>query len=197
MLFILFSLVFSFFVINSRNSLHSILSLIILFLISFFFLILLEVEFLAFSFIIVYVGAIAVLFLFVIMMFDLKIKENVLTIFPSGVLVYFLTFIYFFEIFLTINQSPFELFFNCFNIFEFNYILWYSSINGLNNIHLIGNVLYTHFFIYFLMAGFILFIAIIASVMLTISFKKNFIKKENLFLQISRKHYNTFSFFKK
>ena len=62
------SIIFSFFVIISKNPVHSILSLILVFFNAAGLLIVLGAEFLAMLFIIVYVGAVAVLFLFVIMM---------------------------------------------------------------------------------------------------------------------------------
>jgi NADH-quinone oxidoreductase subunit J len=60
----------------SRNPVHSVFFLILVFLHIGFFLLLLNVEFLAFLLFIVYLGAIAVLFLFVIMMFNIHILES-------------------------------------------------------------------------------------------------------------------------
>ena len=70
--------------ISVRNPVHSVLGLVSVFLVSAALLFCLEVEFLAFSFIIVYVGAIAILFLFVVMMLDIKIGDTDLTILKYG-----------------------------------------------------------------------------------------------------------------
>lgn len=73
--FCVLSLIFSFFIIISKNPIHSILYLILVFCCVTFILIALGVEFIAITFLIVYVGAIAVLFLFVVMMLNIKILE--------------------------------------------------------------------------------------------------------------------------
>ena len=65
-LFATFAIIFAFFVITSKNPIHSILSLILVFFNTAVLLIILGAEFLAMLFVIVYVGAVAVLFLFVI-----------------------------------------------------------------------------------------------------------------------------------
>ena len=74
-IFCLLALFCSFMVIASKNPIHSILYLILVFCNVTFVLILLGVEFIAIIFLIVYVGAIAVLFLFVVMMLNIKILE--------------------------------------------------------------------------------------------------------------------------
>jgi len=61
----------AFFVISSKSPIHSVLSLISVFLLSAVILIFLEAEFLALSFVVIYVGAIAILFLFIVMMLDI------------------------------------------------------------------------------------------------------------------------------
>jgi NADH-quinone oxidoreductase subunit J len=66
----------SFFVITSRNPVYAILSLIVVFLCATALVLLLQVDFLALLFLIVYVGAIAILFLFVVMMLDIKLSAT-------------------------------------------------------------------------------------------------------------------------
>jgi NADH-quinone oxidoreductase subunit J len=73
--FCILSLLCSVMVIASKNPIHSILYLILVFCNVTFVLIILGVEFIAIIFLIVYVGAIAVLFLFVVMMLNIKIIE--------------------------------------------------------------------------------------------------------------------------
>jgi NADH:ubiquinone oxidoreductase subunit 6 (subunit J) len=74
-LFFLISIISSIMVIVSKNPLHSIIYLILVFCNIVFILLLQEIEFLSMVFLIVYIGAIAVLFLFVIYMLNLKIIE--------------------------------------------------------------------------------------------------------------------------
>lgn len=73
--FCLLALICSVLVVVSKNPIHSILYLILVFCNVTFVLIILGVEFIAITFLIVYVGAIAVLFLFVVMMLNIKILE--------------------------------------------------------------------------------------------------------------------------
>ena len=74
-IFGLLALLCSFLLIVSRNPIHSILYLILVFCNVSFIFIILNIEFIALTFLIVYVGAISVLFLFVIMMLNIKIIE--------------------------------------------------------------------------------------------------------------------------
>lgn len=162
---------FAFFVISSRNPIHSVLSLILVFLLSAILLLCLEVEFLALSFVIVYVGAIAILFLFVIMMLDIKIGDTSLDILKYGPLGYFLSFIFILEITFSLVNL------NCFPqiaIFtNYSWVNWVNEIDSLANVQAIGQLVYTYYFVLFLIAGFILFIAILGALMLTLTLHKN------------------------
>ena len=75
LLFSFLSLISAFFVIISKNPLHSIIFLILVFCNIVFILLLQEIEFLSMAFLIIYIGAIAILFLFVIYMLNIKIIE--------------------------------------------------------------------------------------------------------------------------
>jgi NADH-quinone oxidoreductase subunit J len=77
-------------VITARNPIHSVLFMILVFVNVIFLLICLQAEFLALTFVIVYVGAVAVLFLFVVMMLNIKVTElnkELVHYFPIGGLV--------------------------------------------------------------------------------------------------------------
>jgi NADH-quinone oxidoreductase subunit J len=94
-------------IILSQNSIYSVLFLVLSFVSSANILFLLECEYISLIFIIIYVGAIAVLFLFVVMMLDLKtihLAKDSLKYFPFGS---FLGFVFFIEI-LTVTPSIFE-----------------------------------------------------------------------------------------
>lgn len=166
--FLLF--LFSFFVISSRNPIHSVLSLIAMFLLSAALLLCLEVEFLAFSFVIVYVGAIAILFLFIVMMLDIKIGDNSLDLLRYGPLSYFISFIFLLE--LTKSLSWLSFFSNTSSLTNHVWISWFSEIDSISNIQILGQLLYTYYFVFLLIAGFILFIAVLGALMLTLTLNK-------------------------
>lgn len=99
-LFASITLISSIMVIVAKNPIHSVISLILVFTNVTGLLILLKIEFIAMMFIIIYVGAIAVLFLFVVMMLNIKLNElseNLLRYLPIGGLI---SAIFFLEIFL-------------------------------------------------------------------------------------------------
>lgn len=179
----------SFILIFSSNSVHSVLLLILNFVISSFIVILFEREFLALSFLIIYVGAISILFLFVIMMLDIKslnFNKDVLKYFPVGILT---CIIFFFEIaYIFLNN----FFFNNYNYnFFFNeYTNWFNVLDFTSDIFILGQILYTHFVIQFLIAGLILLLAVISVVLLMTDNLNKKSKKQLLFKQISRKFKN-------
>jgi len=161
---------FAFLVISSRNPVHSVLSLISVFLFSSILLFCLDVEFLALSFVIIYVGAIAILFLFVVMMLDIKIGDSSFDFLKSNALTFFLSFIFFLEIMLPIFHLNSHA---ILNVESFPFISWIGEIDSFTNIQAIGQLLYTYYFVFFLMCGFILFIAVIGALMLTLTLNKS------------------------
>lgn len=178
----------SFFVLSSKNPVHSVLFLILVFLSSSGILIYIGAEFIALIFIIVYVGAIAVLFLFIVMMLDIKInKTNFLTQYiPFGLLVGFL---FFMEIFIAVENIFSD---QSLNIFNKQWLFLYDNIT---NIELLGQVLYQEFFISFLLCGILLLIAMLGAIVLTQKFsslRTNEISSK----QLSRGHSIFFMFFK-
>ena len=169
-LFLLFLIFCSFGVISSRNPIHSILFLVCVFILSSVLLFCLEIEFLGLSFILIYVGAIAILFLFVVMMLDLKINDKIFNRLQYDLVTYFLIFFFFLEIALplsSLNSFTHSLYFS-----NFDWVNWSSQIETFTNIQAIGQVLYTYYFVFFLLAGFILFVSIIGSLMLTLTLNK-------------------------
>jgi len=131
-------------VIRSRNPVHSVLFLILVFCNAAGLLILLDLDFFAMVFLVVYVGAIAVLFLFVVMMLNIKlaeIHENVLRYLPIGGLI---GLIFLFEVLLVVDNDLIPVFsqytgtvanlsngLDSFTIFSFFDILFYK-IKGLS-----------------------------------------------------------------
>jgi len=168
-----------------KNAIYSILFLVLSFVMATGLLFLLESEFMSLIFIVIYVGAIAVLFLFVIMMLNIKVTNSVkdlLKYFPIG---NFLKFIFLIEILLIIfesfNTNPYK------NNFLFNfYTNWFEKVDSISDIESLGQILYTYYVPQFLIAGIILLIAVIGSVILTLSHKNIEVKNQDTFRQVSR-----------
>jgi NADH-quinone oxidoreductase subunit J len=167
------------------------MSLVLVFLFSAGLLFCLEVEFLSLSFIIVYVGAIAILFLFVVMMLDIKIGDNSLSFLAYGPVGYFLVFLFLLEITLPLITfvGSFDSIFNA-NV-DYFYVNWLKEIDYITNINAIGQLLYTYYFVYFLMSGLILYIAMIGALMLTLTLNR-VVKKQIVYKQLARQSDNSF-----
>ena len=153
-------------VVFSSNPVHSVLFLIFTFFnVSILFL-LSNAEFLAMTLIIVYVGAVAVLFLFVVMMLNINevlIKEGFLKYFPFGFILITIFLLELFFVFKDItlkNTSSSKM-----NVSEL-------LNKGNTNTESIGMFLYTDFFIVFQISGFLLLVAMIGAIVLA--------KNENL-----------------
>jgi len=174
-------------VITVQNPVHSVLFLILSFIASSGLLFYLEVEFIPFIFIVVYVGAIAVLFLFVVMMLDIKIttvNKDFLKYFPVGSLI---GLFFFLEIWETLSKDvP-----TCPANYEETYTLinWINNIDTVTNMESIGQILYTGFFSYFLIVGLILLVSMFGAISLTLTFNKK-AKIQSIYRQISRNFNN-------
>ena len=153
-------------VISARNPVHSVLFLILTFINAAGLLFLLEIEFLSFIFIVVYVGAIAVLFLFVVMMLDIKIIENNQNFskifYVSGLVLFGTTLIN--ESFSNENDYLYSL-----NI----YVNWFQKLDLVTNIEALGQILYTYYFVYIIIVGILLLIAMLGAIVLTLIINKN------------------------
>jgi NADH-quinone oxidoreductase subunit J len=139
-------------VITVRNPVHAVLFLVLAFFSSAAIWLLLHAEFLAIALIIVYVGAVMVLFLFVVMMLDIhfvRLKEGFIRYFPWAAAVGAIILL---EMILVINTFS---------------ISQPSSQATLPNTHLLGQVLYTEYVYPFEIAAVILLVAMIAAIALT------------------------------
>lgn len=184
LLFISLFVISNLFVIISRNPVHSVLFLILSFCHAAAILFLFNAEFLGLIFIIIYVGAIAVLFLFVIMMLNIKITyfDNYLKV-PFFLLFGFFLMIQIFLMMEKIFKTSDNLIFN--SIF---------FIDNISSINAIGQSLYNNYLICFLLAGFILLVAMIGAIALTLNFRSER-KNELVLRQLSRSD-NFLSFLK-
>ena len=169
-LFFFFSFVIilsSLLVVFSSNPVHSVLFLIFTFFNSAIIFLILNAEFLAMTLLIVYVGAVAVLFLFVVMMLDISeslIKDGFLKYFPFGLL---LISIFFLELYMIFNADnlpiPSEIKISLTDLMKL----------GINNTESIGLFLYTDYFIIFQISGFLLLLAMIGAIVLAQSDNQN------------------------
>ena len=147
-----------------RNPVYSAVSLILSFITSGFLWLLLEAEFLAIVLILVYVGAVMVLFLFVIMMLNIN-EEKEKSSFNS--------------------VAPFAVFIGLIIVAELITIIWINSsqfsnaptviqqTSQMGNTLLLGTELFTNYILEFEVAGFILLLAIIVAISLTLRPRKN------------------------
>ena len=185
---VLCSNVSGFLVISASNAVYSVLYLILVFLFNTIILISLGTEFLALIFLIVYVGAIAVLFLFVVMMLNIKgskrKKSNLYNFFIYTLIFSFITIICLYNITYLDNiyflKKIKELLFLSFS--KENFTL---NLDILFNINLLGQIIYTNYFIHFIIAGIVLLEAMIGAIILTMV-KHREIKRQNIFTQVSR-----------
>ena len=165
----------------SRNTVHSVFFLILDFISVSCLFIMIGAEFLGMIMLIVYVGAVAVLFLFVVMMLNVVEQKN--TLFesatdgkhiPIGLLI---SLIIFFEIIIVIGGWKYK-----------PDLLNSISLNispELTNTHSLGYILYTDYIHLFQLSGIILLVAMVGAIVLTFR-KRSGIKRQSYFKQISR-----------
>lgn len=169
------------FVLYNYNPIFSIFFLVLGFLNVSGLFFLLNSEFIALIFILIYVGAIAVLFLFIIMMIDIKRhsieKKNTIFHFAG----FFLSSFFFFSIIYTILDESVYLIKNDFVVYH----NWLQSANQLTILESLGYIIYDYYAYYFLLVGIILLLAMIGAIILTIR-NVHFIKQQCSFEQSSR-----------
>lgn len=172
-------------IIINKNPIHSILFLVLIFVITTILFLTLNIDFIAMLFLVLYVGAIVVLFLFVVMMLNVRIlelNERVISYIPIALVIVFIFFILILSVltnnFLTepsqFNTNKFFLFELFDNYFKSSYTNTISSISFFNlttysNLSQIGAALYEDYAYIFLLAGIILLIAMLGSIVLTLN----------------------------
>jgi len=186
-----------------------IFSLISVFLLASAGLIYFSFEFLGYLLLIIYVGAVAVLFVFMVMLFDKSeyqifqearlAKENKFLIFVSS---YFLSMILILILVLHLNFK-FYYFLNylddldfLYSNYIFNYLLPNSNTINLHivsDVHAIGLVLYTDYFFPFILAGFGLLIAMVGAILITKNVYTRIIDKSKRKLQSSEQQLSRIS----
>jgi NADH-quinone oxidoreductase subunit J len=172
-IFSLLLLISSLFVVLLQNPIHSVISLVISFFSSAGILFILQSELFPLLFIIVYVGAIAVLFLFVIMMLDIKnLPKNKTNNLKHLLFGLFAAFSFLFFILSSVNDFFYDENIIClkenelFDLLSLDYD--YSQEDILTELEGLGQIIYTHYVLQFLISGLILTLAVIGVVTLTI-----------------------------
>lgn len=169
----------AFMVISSRNPVHAVLFLILAFVNSAGLFVMLGAEYLAMLLIVVYVGAVAVLFLFVVMMMDVdfaELRQGFLQYLPVGALVGAILLV---ELLLGVGAwviAP-EL------IGQGSEPM--PSLSEVSNIEAIGAVLYTKYIYFFQVAGLVLLVAMIGAIVLTLRHKP-YAKRQDISKQVAR-----------
>ena len=165
----------------SKNTVHSVFFLILDFISISCLFIMIGAEFLGMIMLIVYVGAVAVLFLFVVMMLNVAQQKNQWLLsedssrhIPIGIIISVLIF---FELIIVIGGWKYRP-----DLFDTSNL---SNISGMTNTHSLGQILYTDYIHVFQISGMILLIAMIGAIVLTFR-KREGVKTQSYIKQISR-----------
>jgi NADH-quinone oxidoreductase subunit J len=165
-------------VIAARNPVHSVLFLILAFVNSAGLFMLAGAEFLALILIVVYVGAVAVLFLFVTMMLDVdfaSLRQGMLQYAPVGVVVGVILFL---ELLLVAGSFVLPV--------DGGAVAAVPMDAAIDNTRAIGQLLYTRYVFLFQGAAAVLLVAMIGAIVLTLRHKSN-VKRQDVFRQTGRK----------
>ena len=173
-------------VIFARNPVHSVLWLIVAFFNAAGLMLLVGAEFIAMLVVIVYVGAVAVLFLFVVMMLDInfaELRKGINSYLPFGI---FLGAILFIELVFLVFQN------------------WIAPTGGpaiaaptpspatISNTRALGQLIYTHYLYVFQVSGLILLVAMIGAIVLTLRHRPG-VQRQRIAAQIGRKRADVLS----
>ena len=167
-------------VVASKNTIYSVFFLILVFVTVSTLFIMIGAEFLGMIMLIVYVGAVAVLFLFVVMMLNITSqktkpkRKGFLNNFSVGMII---GLVIFFEVIIAIGGWKYKNNFTLLSSSEINF--------NVSNTHQIGNILYTDYIHLFQISAMILLVAMIGAITLTFTKREN-IKRQSYFEQIER-----------
>jgi len=165
-------------VVSARNPVHSVLFLILTFFTAAGLFVLLGAEFLAMLLVVVYVGAVAVLFLFVVMMLDVdfaEMKQGFLSYLPAGIVVALALML---ELGLVASAAM--------SADGVPIALAQTGPTEITNAEAIGQVLYTDYVLVFQMAGLVLLVAMIGAIVLTLRHRPG-VRKQDIAAQVGRK----------
>jgi NADH:ubiquinone oxidoreductase subunit 6 (subunit J) len=185
---------FSFFLIFLSNPIYSVISLIVVYLFVAFVVLCFDIHFLAVVFILIYLGAVVVLFLFIVMMLNIKIQSTlkIFNIFPLIFLI--LGFFFFFNSVFSFKETDFWVYIDTDLYKELNVFDFYSKYRMLSfftengyltnlkfskeNYVLFGFLLYTYFYVEIIVASYILLLAMVGCITLTLIKDSENIKRQ-------------------
>ena len=176
-LFAILTCLSSFLVISSRNPVHSVLFLILAFFNAAGLFILLNAEFLAMLLVVVYVGAVAVLFLFVVMMLDInfsELREGFQKYRPLGLVIGGILIAELIATFFEYSDMSTKL----------------PAQQGVHNTRALGQVIYTDYIYLFQLAGLILLVAMVGAIALTLR-RRSGVRRQVISEQNSRTRQET------
>ncbi len=179
-LFAFVAIAAAFMVIAARNPVHSVLFLILTFFNAAALFLLTGAEFLAMILLVVYVGAVAVLFLFVVMMLDVdfaELKRGALQYAPAGAMVGLILAA---ELIVVVGGYTFA------PQLAGNISQPTPALADRENTAALGDILYTDYVYFFQIAGLILLVAMIGAIVLTLRHKEN-IKRQDVTTQVGRR----------
>jgi NADH-quinone oxidoreductase subunit J len=166
-------------VISARNPVHSVLFLILAFFNGAGLFVLIGAEFLAMVLVVVYVGAVAVLFLFVVMMLDInfvRLREGFLQYLPIGALIGLVLLVELVLALGTWTLSPSQI----------AAAVEQPMTAGVSNVEALGDLFYTEYFYLFQAAGLILLVAIIGAITLTLR-QRPTVRRQRIAQQVHRR----------
>lgn len=169
----------AFMVIAARNPVHSVLFLILAFFNAAGLFILLGAEFLAMLLVVVYVGAVMVLFLFVVMMLDVdfvELRQGFLQYLPVGGLIGIILLV---ELVLGLGAWAFA------PDVPANVAAPIPPLDQASNIQALGEVIYTRYIFFFQVAGLVLLVAMVGAIVLTLRHKEG-VKRQDIPTQVAR-----------
>ena len=188
--FAAFALLSGTMVVVEKNPVHAVFFLIVAFCNGAGMLLCMGVEFLAFHFLIVYVGAIAVLFLFIVMMLNVNAEESKAPYVP---LFFLFATLWVVELFWVAPSFPvfdwysFGDLWSSTNLWskESIHTNWMRMETPMTNLEGVGLYLYTSGVLYFILSGFLLLVAMIGAIALTLHRREN-VKRQEIHVQMAR-----------
>lgn len=169
-----------FMTISVNNAVYAVLFLILAFFSSMCILFLLNIDYLALMFILIYIGAITILFLFVVMMLKIKINEKNTIKFISFINIVVCCLIIYNVL---VNADIFNIFLSNTDL---TYTDWFSKLYYVDNIKMLGQVIFTNYYFYFILAGFVLLIGMISAILLSKESTKSVRRYQLVYQQLSR-----------
>nr|ASW34455.1 NADH dehydrogenase subunit 6 [Mycocalicium subtile] len=169
------SIFFGIFVIISKNPIVSVLYLIGLFFLISCYLILLGINFIGLSYLLVYVGAVSILFLFILMLINVRVSELLSETSNSIPLAIIIGISLYNTIFPVLPYNIYRFFYITYNKWELYFVSsknWDGALSENSHITSIGNIMYTSYSVWLIEASIILLLAMVGAIVITIKQEK-------------------------